>query len=49
MKRSLDDVLKILKQRQGEYISGEEISRKLGISRVAVYKQILKLREKGYI
>ncbi len=49
MRRSLDNVLKILKQRQEEYVSGEEISRRLGVSRVAVYKQILKLRERGYI
>lgn len=31
-----------------EYISGEEISRKLSISRTAVWKQINKLRETGY-
>lgn len=31
-----------------QYLSGEEISRKLDISRTAVWKQINKLREKGY-
>jgi len=40
------DVLKYLRER--EYISGEVLSRKLGISRVAVWKQIQKLKDMGY-
>ncbi|ANS74832.1 biotin--[acetyl-CoA-carboxylase] ligase [Paenibacillus yonginensis] len=41
-------LLRMFKERAGEYISGEEISRQLGISRTAVWKQINKLRETGY-
>ncbi|WP_213590644.1 biotin--[acetyl-CoA-carboxylase] ligase [Paenibacillus woosongensis] len=41
-------LLDMLLSRPGEYISGEEISRKLSISRTAVWKQINKLREEGY-
>lgn len=32
----------------GTYVSGEEISRRLGISRAAVWKHIKKLKEDGY-
>ncbi|USB35051.1 biotin--[acetyl-CoA-carboxylase] ligase [Paenibacillus sp. YPG26] len=38
----------MLLQNPGEYISGEEISKRLSISRTAVWKQINKLREAGY-
>ncbi|GGA23297.1 biotin--[acetyl-CoA-carboxylase] ligase [Paenibacillus physcomitrellae] len=41
-------LLRMFRERAGEYISGEEISRQLGISRTAVWKQINKLRETGY-
>ncbi|MFD3258887.1 biotin--[acetyl-CoA-carboxylase] ligase [Paenibacillus lentus] len=41
-------LLDMLLSRPGEYVSGEEISRKLSISRTAVWKQINKLREEGY-
>lgn len=41
-------LLDMLLQNPGEYISGEEISRRLGISRTAVWKQINKLRLEGY-
>ncbi|WP_019640398.1 biotin--[acetyl-CoA-carboxylase] ligase [Paenibacillus fonticola] len=41
-------LLDMLLSRPGEFISGEEISRKLSISRTAVWKQINKLREEGY-
>lgn len=41
-------LLQMLLDHQGEYVSGEEISRRLGISRTAVWKQINKLREEGY-
>lgn len=36
------------KDRPNEYISGEDISRELQISRTAVWKQINRLRAKGY-
>jgi len=41
-------VLAELRRRQGEYISGEELSRKLGLSRTAVWKHIQALRREGY-
>ncbi len=43
MKQSILEML-----RSGEYVSGEKISRKLGISRAAVWKHIKALREEGY-
>lgn len=41
-------MLDILREHRGSYISGEEISRRLSISRTAVWKQVNKLREEGY-
>lgn len=41
-------ILEELKSRDKEYISGEEISRRLGISRTAVWKYINRLRQEGY-
>jgi BirA family biotin operon repressor/biotin-[acetyl-CoA-carboxylase] ligase len=43
-----DQLLQMFLDHQGEYLSGEEISNRLGISRTAVWKQINKLREQGY-
>ena len=40
-------ILEIL-EKKGDYVSGEEISKDLGISRAAVWKHIKKLRELGY-
>lgn len=40
-------ILNILREKN-EYISGEEIGSLLGISRAAVWKNIVKLKEKGY-
>ncbi|MDF2877125.1 MAG: biotin/acetyl-CoA-carboxylase ligase [Clostridia bacterium] len=42
-----EKVLEFLKS-QKEYISGEEISSKLGITRAGVWKNINKLKEEGY-
>ena len=42
-----DKVLQILRQTEN-YISGEELSRELGISRAGIWKVIQKLREEGY-
>ncbi len=42
-----DDILRLLHVR-GDFLSGEEISRQLGISRTAVWKRIGKLKEEGY-
>ncbi|WP_058486500.1 biotin--[acetyl-CoA-carboxylase] ligase [Defluviitalea phaphyphila] len=41
-------VLQILKEEEG-YISGEEISRALGVSRTAVWKVISSLKKEGYV
>ncbi|MBA7498817.1 Bifunctional ligase/repressor BirA [subsurface metagenome] len=40
------DILKFLREK--EYVSGEVLAKKLGISRVAVWKQIQKLKDMGY-
>lgn len=41
-------ILEELKSNSGQAVSGEEISRKLGISRTAVWKHIGRLRSEGY-
>ena len=41
-------ILEELKANNGQPISGEEISRRLGISRTAVWKHINRLRSEGY-
>lgn len=43
-----DTILKELWQYKGEYISGNELAARLGISRVAVWKHIEALKEEGY-
>ena len=45
---SKQDVLALLRQREGEFLSGEEISRCLGLSRAAVWKAVGALRRDGY-
>jgi len=42
----VNDILKFLREK--EYVSGEVLARKLKISRVAVWKQIQKLKDIGY-
>ncbi len=42
------DILKQL-HKQGDHVSGEELSRRLGISRTAIWKQINSLRRMGYV
>jgi len=41
-------LLALLQEEPGAYVSGAEISRKLGVSRTAVWKQIRKLEAEGY-
>lgn len=41
-------VLQALRGRQGAYLSGEELSRQLGLSRTAVWKAVDALRRDGY-
>ena len=42
-----DDVLRLLSESQG-YVSGAEMSRKLGVTRAAIWKAIEALRQEGY-
>ncbi len=41
-------ILNFLYQRKGGYVSGEELSKELGISRTAIWKHIKVLKEEGY-
>ena len=43
-----DKILNIFRSSNGEFISGEEISEKLKVSRAAVWKHIEQLRKEGY-
>ena len=45
---SRERVLAMLRERPGEYLSGESMSRTLGISRAGVWKAIEGLRQEGY-
>ena len=48
-KKDLDTkILYVFKNNKGKYLSGEDISNKLGITRSAVWKHIEKLRKAGY-
>jgi BirA family biotin operon repressor/biotin-[acetyl-CoA-carboxylase] ligase len=42
-----DDILRILLDNQGTFVSGEEISEKLGVSRTTVWKSVRQLKEEG--
>ncbi|VBB06414.1 transcriptional repressor c-terminal [Lucifera butyrica] len=42
------NIMQFLRSRSGEYISGEEISRQLKVSRTAIWKHIQALRQEGY-
>ncbi len=41
-------ILNTLRSRMGEAVSGEELSRLIGVSRTAIWKEIEKLRAEGY-
>ncbi|MFZ5988119.1 MAG: biotin--[acetyl-CoA-carboxylase] ligase [Bacillota bacterium] len=43
------EILKRLKDQHNEYVSGEQLSDMLGVSRTAVWKSIKELKEEGYI
>ena len=45
---SRENVLSLLLERPTEYLSGEAMSRALGISRAGVWKAIEALRQEGY-
>ncbi len=44
-----DELLKYLKEHEGNWISGEALSNRMAISRSAVWKQISRLRQEGYV
>ncbi|WP_028561256.1 biotin--[acetyl-CoA-carboxylase] ligase [Paenibacillus pinihumi] len=43
-----DELLSMFQNKEGEYLSGEVISKELNVSRTAVWKKIRKLEEQGY-
>jgi BirA family biotin operon repressor/biotin-[acetyl-CoA-carboxylase] ligase len=43
-----DKILDALRSSLGEYVSGEDLSKQLGVSRTAIWKHISSLREQGY-
>lgn len=48
MSKVRNQLLRLLLEKKSDYLSGEEISRLLGISRAAIWKQIEELRKEGY-
>lgn len=46
---SRDRLLDMFEAAGGDYLSGEEISRRLGVSRTAVWKRIGRLKDAGYV
>jgi BirA family transcriptional regulator, biotin operon repressor / biotin---[acetyl-CoA-carboxylase] ligase len=44
-----DEILRLLKERSSNFVSGEEISRRLRITRTAVWKRMRILRTLGYV
>ncbi len=45
---TLDKIITLLKSHQTEFLSGEKLSKSLGLSRAAVWKNIKKLQSLGY-
>ncbi|HKJ04148.1 MAG TPA: biotin--[acetyl-CoA-carboxylase] ligase [Geopsychrobacteraceae bacterium] len=45
---SRDQILSLFRSKEGEYLSGQEVSQTLNISRAAVWKQVEQLRELGF-
>ncbi|KIL40027.1 biotin [Gordoniibacillus kamchatkensis] len=43
-----EQIIRIMEQHRGSFVSGEELSRRLDVSRTAVWKHIAALREDGY-
>ncbi len=48
VKSPREEILRLFHKKTGAFVSGEEISQALGVSRTAVWKQIGLLRELGY-
>ncbi|HEY7745517.1 MAG TPA: HTH domain-containing protein, partial [Desulfuromonadales bacterium] len=47
-KNAQEEILRLLREKAGRFVSGEELSQSLGVSRTAVWKQVRQLRELGY-
>lgn len=47
-KGAQEEILRLLREKAGQFVSGEEFSQSLGVSRTAVWKQVGQLRELGY-
>jgi len=45
----MEQILKILKEKRGQYVSGEMLAQSSGITRAAIWKQLGRLRELGYV
>lgn len=43
-----DEIIKILEQNKGKYISGQALAEMLGLSRAAIWKTIKNMRQDGY-
>lgn len=43
-----DEIIKILEENRGSYLSGEQLAKSLNVSRAAVWKAIRKLQENGF-
>jgi BirA family biotin operon repressor/biotin-[acetyl-CoA-carboxylase] ligase len=44
-----DQLLSYLKQKKGEWVSGESLSNRIAVSRAAIWKHICTLRDEGYV
>ena len=43
-----DDIISVLKEAKGGYVSGEDFSKRLGVTRASIWKHMESLRETGY-
>ena len=43
-----EDIIRMFKEKDG-FVSGEEMSRRLGVTRAAIWKKMRALRERGYV
>ncbi|WP_296826164.1 biotin--[acetyl-CoA-carboxylase] ligase [uncultured Megasphaera sp.] len=44
-----EDIFNFLRKHQNEFVSGQQISEQLGVSRTAVWKHIRALKQRGYV
>lgn len=47
--RTQERVVEYLRKKEGQFVSGEQLSRNLGVSRSAIWKAVEKLRDDGYV